>query len=174
MNKSSPNNPSVDELLNQVKSKYKNKQSDSPQVKESNPLEENNQTEKLLAKIKCQLTDSKKSNINEKSIKAIQEEIKNKQQLVNQSDSILTELKNKYENKKISPDNNFDQNQEEIRYAEQRRQQQRKLLTRQAEQWLKNLDVTSDEGFWFEEFSTSYPSKLEAAIDYLLALDNPS
>lgn len=64
--------------------------------------------------------------------------------------------------------------QEQLK-EEQRRQQQiqaqkRQALRRQAELWLKQLNPRSAEGLWFEEFAYSYPSKLEAAIDYLQAL----
>ncbi|WP_017293732.1 salt stress protein, Slr1339 family [Geminocystis herdmanii] len=61
-------------------------------------------------------------------------------------------------------------NLEEIRRQELEKQRQEKQLIRKAEQWLKNLDPYSDEGFWFEQFALSYPSKLDAAIDYLRAL----
>ncbi len=53
---------------------------------------------------------------------------------------------------------------------EQRRQRKREALTQEATDWLKKLNPRSEEGRWFEEFSYSYPSKLEAAIDYLAAL----
>ncbi len=59
--------------------------------------------------------------------------------------------------------------EEQLR-AEQRRQRRREALTKEATEWLKNLKPRSEEGLWFEEFSYSYPSKLEAAIDYLEAL----
>lgn len=62
------------------------------------------------------------------------------------------------------------ENLEIIRQQELEKQRQRKQLTHQAEIWLKNLDPYSDEGFWFEQFASSYPSKLEAAIEYLQAL----
>ncbi len=62
------------------------------------------------------------------------------------------------------------ENLEEIRRQELEKQRERKQLTLQAELWLKNLDPYSDEGFWFEQFAHSYPSKLEAAIEYLKAL----
>ncbi len=61
-------------------------------------------------------------------------------------------------------------NLEYIRRQELEKQRRIKQLTRQAEVWLKNLDPYSDEGFWFEQFANSYPSKLEAAIEYLKAL----
>ena len=61
------------------------------------------------------------------------------------------------------------QREEQLR-AEQRRQRKREALKQEATEWLKNLNPRSEEGRWFEEFSYSYPSKLEAAIDYLDAL----
>ena len=76
--------------------------------------------------------------------------------------------------------------QEEARIAEQKRREQelieaqkreelrerrrKEALRKTAEQWLKNLNTRSEEGRWFEEFSYSYESKLEAAIDYLEAI----
>ncbi|MEM9214591.1 MAG: hypothetical protein AAGD25_09615 [Cyanobacteria bacterium P01_F01_bin.150] len=59
--------------------------------------------------------------------------------------------------------------------AERRQRQleeQRKAeLLKKAEIWLKGLDPNSDEGFWFESFAVNYPSKLDAALDYLDAMD---
>ena len=62
------------------------------------------------------------------------------------------------------------QEREEQLRVEQRRQRRREALTQEATEWLKKLNPRSEEGLWFEEFSYSYPSKLEAAIDYLEAL----
>jgi hypothetical protein len=59
---------------------------------------------------------------------------------------------------------------EEQQRAQLRQQRKREALTQQAQEWLKNLNPRSEEGLWFEEFSYSYSSKLEAAIDYLQAL----
>ncbi|MGL5923731.1 salt stress protein, Slr1339 family [Chroococcidiopsis sp.] len=39
-----------------------------------------------------------------------------------------------------------------------------------AEQWLKTLDRKSTEGLWFEEFACNYSTEIEAAIDYLKAV----
>jgi hypothetical protein len=76
--------------------------------------------------------------------------------------------------------------QEEAKVAEQKRRQQelieaqrreelrerrrKEALREQAQKWLKNLSLNSEEGRWFQEFSYSYESKLEAAIDYLEAM----
>ncbi len=78
------------------------------------------------------------------------------------------------------------QRQEEARLAEQKRRQQelieaqrreelrerrrKEALREKAQQWLKNLNMRSEEGKWFEEFSYSYEDKLQAAIDYLEAM----
>ncbi|NEP53269.1 MAG: hypothetical protein F6K65_32480 [Moorea sp. SIO3C2] len=58
----------------------------------------------------------------------------------------------------------------EQKRVQQQKQREREALTQQATEWLKTLSPNSAEGLWFEEFSDSYPSKLEAAIDYLQAL----
>jgi hypothetical protein len=58
----------------------------------------------------------------------------------------------------------------EHRQREWERQQRRKAIAQKAAAWLKDLDPYSDEGLWFEEFAYNYPSKQDAAIDYLEAL----
>ena len=76
--------------------------------------------------------------------------------------------------------------QQEARIAEEKRRQQERIeaqrlkelrerkrqeaMREKAEQWLKNLNLRSEEGKWFEEFSYSYEDKLQAAIDYLEAM----
>lgn len=56
--------------------------------------------------------------------------------------------------------------QEKIRLA-QIKAQQLETLKVEAVTWLENLDPFSSEGLWFERFAQGYPSKLEAAIEYL-------
>ncbi|MFM2064167.1 MAG: hypothetical protein RLZZ507_3838 [Cyanobacteriota bacterium] len=56
--------------------------------------------------------------------------------------------------------------QEKIRQA-QIKAQQRENLKKQAQAWLSKLDPFSPEGLWFERFAEAYPSKLDAAIEYL-------
>ena len=51
-----------------------------------------------------------------------------------------------------------------------RERRRKEALREKAQQWLKNLDLRSEEGRWFEEFSYSYEDKLQAAIDYLEAM----
>lgn len=67
-----------------------------------------------------------------------------------------------------------DRQAQQLREAQLREQQKqerkRQALTKEAEVWLKKLHPNTEEGRWFEEFSYNYPSKLDAAIDYLAAL----
>ncbi|MDZ8105857.1 MAG: hypothetical protein RM338_09590 [Nostoc sp. DedQUE12a] len=56
--------------------------------------------------------------------------------------------------------------QERIR-QEQLKAKQLEALKVQAKEWLAKIDPFSPEGLWFERFAESYPSKLEAAIEYL-------
>lgn len=56
--------------------------------------------------------------------------------------------------------------QERIRQAKVKAQQ-REALKKQAKDWLEKLDPFSPEGLWFERFAEGYPSKLDAAIEYL-------
>lgn len=62
--------------------------------------------------------------------------------------------------------------QQKQQRLEQLNQQRRAELAEQAAQWLKSLRPKSSEGRWFEEFACHYSSRLEAAIDYLEALQD--
>lgn len=90
-----------------------------------------------------------------------------------ETDLLLEQIKSEYEQEQREEEL---KKQEEIRQEQIRQQQilqqQREAFKKQAEVWLKNLDPLSDEGMWFEELSFKYPSKLEAAIDYLQTLQN--
>ena len=56
------------------------------------------------------------------------------------------------------------------RREELRERRRKEALREKAQEWLKNLNMRSEEGKWFEEFSYSYEDKLQAAIDYLEAM----
>lgn len=102
--------------------------------------------------------------------------------LSNTEESLLAELKAEFaEQERLKEIHQQQQLQEEQRRQEKQRQEEqlrvqqqeqrrKEALTQQATTWLKNLNPHSEEGLWFEEFSYSYPSQLEAAIDYLQAL----
>ncbi|MBW3584754.1 MAG: hypothetical protein KY448_02640 [Cyanobacteria bacterium 0813] len=49
--------------------------------------------------------------------------------------------------------------------------QTRRQKVRQAQVWLKKLDKNSDEGYWFDQFASRYSSRIDAAIDYLQAVN---
>jgi hypothetical protein len=86
-------------------------------------------------------------------------------------EQLLTDVKSELaEQDKAAELKRQQQLQEEQRRQEQIKQQQKQALIQEAEAWLKKLKPRSEEGLWFEEFAYSYPSKLEAAIDYLQAL----
>lgn len=85
--------------------------------------------------------------------------------------SLIAELKREYEERDRAEELKRQQQlQEEKRRQQQLIEQQRQKLTLAAQAWLKELDPLSDEGLWFEALADKYPSRLEAAIDYLQAL----
>lgn len=87
---------------------------------------------------------------------------------ISEIDSLLTELKDDYE-QKDRVEEQLKQQQikaEELR-QKQLQQQQLEELTSCAKAWLKKLDPLSTEGLWFENFAVKYQSKLAAAVDYL-------
>jgi hypothetical protein len=86
------------------------------------------------------------------------------------TDNLLTHLKSQHQTQEDNA-NEYRENLQEICLSEQQKQQQIKQLTEQAKTWLKELDPYSDEGFWFAQFAESYETRLDAAIDYLSALE---
>lgn len=88
-----------------------------------------------------------------------------------QTDFLLQQIKAEYEEQEKAEKL---KKEEELKQEQIKQQQilaqQKQAFKKQAEEWLKNLDPLSEEGLWFEEFAYKYPSKLEAAIDYLQAL----
>jgi type IV secretory pathway VirB10-like protein len=154
---------SIDDLLAQVKAEYQeqelglqpkkqrlfqeeefNSPPPAPSSYQPQPLQQNwvsPAQENMLAQIKAELEEQERAEELERQQQLREEQLRKEQQL----------------------------REEQIR-AEQRRQRKREALTQEATEWLKTLKPHSEEGMWFEEFSYSYTSKLEAAIDYLEAL----
>ena len=60
---------------------------------------------------------------------------------------------------------------EAIALSEKQKQQREKYWQTKAQTWLKELDPLSNEGMWFTDFADGYESRLDAAIDYLMALE---
>ena len=156
-------NPNIDDLINQIKGEQINKKKQS--VKEVN--NQPNSTDNLLEKIKSDYQKQQKQQLK------VDKKIFNRKNKDISPD--LSQFKQQFQQQQEKQKEQIThQNQEQIRYTEQRKQQQQKLLIRQAKKWLETLDPYSDEGLWFEDFSNSYPSRLDAAIDYLSVLNSPS
>ncbi|MBC1224903.1 hypothetical protein GNF10_18940 [Nostoc sp. UCD121] len=83
-------------------------------------------------------------------------------------DNILAEVKADFaeEDAAIELKKQQELEQEQIR-QKQLKAKQLEGLKIQAKEWLAKVDPLSSEGLWFERFAESYPSKLEAAIEYL-------
>ncbi|MEO1428245.1 MAG: hypothetical protein AAFV71_04100 [Cyanobacteria bacterium J06633_8] len=83
-------------------------------------------------------------------------------------DNILAEIKQETEEKQLLEEQQKQQKLEEERIEKEKiKAKKLEALKRQAQDWLDKLEPLSPEGIWFESFSKNYPSKLEAAIEYL-------
>jgi LmbE family N-acetylglucosaminyl deacetylase len=83
-------------------------------------------------------------------------------------DNLLADMKSTYqEQDQAAALKQQQQQQEEQRRQEALKRQKQAAVAKQAEEWLKTLDIRSGEGAWFEEFAAKYPSRVEAAIEYL-------
>ncbi len=86
-------------------------------------------------------------------------------------ESLIAELRAEYEEKARAEElKRQEAIAEERRRQQQLLQQQQEALNKQARAWLQALDPLSEEGLWFEELAGKYPSRIEAAIDYLQAV----
>ncbi|ARV58910.1 hypothetical protein BZZ01_09935 [Nostocales cyanobacterium HT-58-2] len=120
--------------------------------------------DKLLAEVKAEYEESKSEQHQPKTnlIKPISQFQSKSESLI---DNLLAEVKADFEQKDFSEKLQRQQELEEL--------QAKKLeeLKKQAKDWLAKLEPLSIEGLWFERFSEGYPSKLEAAIEYLQTND---
>lgn len=153
---------SIDDLLAQVKAEYQEqdqgikpqkkplfneedfKSPPTPATYQPQPLQQSwvsPAEDSLLSQVKAEFEEQQRSQELQKQQQLQEEQLQKEQQL-----------------------------REEQLKAQQRKKRQREALTEEATEWLKTLNPRSDEGMWFEDFSYSYSSKLEAAIDYLQAL----
>ena len=145
---------SIDDLLAQVKAEYEGKDNPKPLPKQK-PL-------------------SKADIFEEPSLPPIPQPpilSSNNVNLSTAEYSLIDEIKGEFAAKEKEKELKRQQQiREEQLRQEKIKQQQRQALTKEAQEWLKRLNSRSAEGLWFEEFAYDYPSKLEAAIDYLQAL----
>lgn len=85
-------------------------------------------------------------------------------------DNLLAEVKADFEQKDLAREMQRQQElQQEQIGQEKLRAKKQEAVKKQAKDWLAKLDPLSSEGLWFERFAETYPSKLEAAVEYLQA-----
>lgn len=83
-------------------------------------------------------------------------------------DNLLAEVKQDFQQKQLLEEQEKQQELEKERIRqEELKAKKLEAVKNQAQQWLEKLEPLSPEGLWFESFAKSYPSKLEAAIEYL-------
>ncbi|MGM3309293.1 salt stress protein, Slr1339 family [Anabaena sp. WFMT] len=83
-------------------------------------------------------------------------------------DNLLSEVKTDFLEKDAAEELKQKQElEQEKSRQEQLKAKQLETLKKRAKEWLSKLDPFSPEGLWFERFAEAYPSKLEAAIEYL-------
>ena len=122
--------------------------------------------DKLLAELKAEYQQQKPQQQQPKPISAKPMSMQRKSESL--IDSLLAEVKADFEQKDLAEKLQIQQEQEQERIRqEQLKAKKLEELKKQANLWLAKLDPLSSEGLWFERFSEGYPSKLEAAIEYL-------
>jgi hypothetical protein len=143
---------SLDDLLSQVKAEYSEKTADSspkpsPLIEEYQRQANHNTSQYSFTPTQSHLPD------------------------LTQEYSLISELKDEFaaveKEEKLQKEAQI---KAEKLKQEQLQKERRKGLEKQAQEWLKKIDPHSTEGLWFEEFAYKYPSKLDAAIDYLQVL----
>lgn len=154
---------SIDDLLAQVKAEYQEKELGIKPQKEALFKEEDFQSPPIVSSTYySQPVQSHVLSLAEENLLAdVRAELEEKQQ--------AEELKKQQQIREEQLRKEQQIREEQIK-EEQKRKRKREALTQEATEWLKKLNPHSEEGLWFEEFSYSYPSKLDAAIDYLTAL----
>ncbi|AFZ21901.1 salt stress protein, Slr1339 family [Allocoleopsis franciscana] len=154
---------SIDDLLAQVKAEYQEKELGLKPQKEPLFKEEDFQSPPPVSPTyHSQSIQSNFLSLAEENLLAdVRAEFEEKEQ--------AEELKKQQQLREEQLQKEQQLREEQIK-EEQRRKRKREALTQEATEWLKKLNSRSEEGLWFEEFSYSYPSKLDAAIDYLTAL----
>ncbi|MEB3178903.1 MAG: hypothetical protein VKL59_07740 [Nostocaceae cyanobacterium] len=131
--------------------------------------------DKLLADLKAEYVESKPTNPQSQPIVVQPTTSKPSAKSSSLLDNLLNEVKAHYEEEDKAEKL---RRQQELQ-AQERQQQQLKAkkleeLHKKAQIWLEELDAFSPEGLWFERFAEGYPSKLEAAVEYLQELEENS
>ena len=165
----------MDELLAQLKTEYEPKKPPSAKAEPKQPQKDlqnqsDRQLDSILSDLKTEFTQEKSPN-QAKSPKSSAKPAFKPRSTSDFNNNLLEDLKEEYQAKdKEAQQRKQQELQEQQRREEQKKQRRRQALREEAQKWLQNLDLNTDEGLWFEEFSYAYDSKLEAAIDYLEAI----
>ena len=165
-------NTELQELVSQVKAEFAKKRRNYQGEVESNSHSNSSSTSPPLDDLLTQVRAEFEQKPPSQSSRAFNSfKPKNSSTKKERDEDFFAQVKSKFEQRKqTQATQNYQQSVDEVRLAEQKRQRKQQSLLRQAKKWLSNLDPHSEEGLWFEEFAYSYPSRLEAAIDYVEAL----
>jgi multidrug efflux pump subunit AcrA (membrane-fusion protein) len=162
----------MEKLLAQLKTEYEQKpasppssQTPIPSEQKRSPVQSSSPLDKLLAEIKTEIEQPK----NNLSPVAKPSQIERSHHF--SDDSTLKDLQAEFKaQEQLEKQRQQQALQEQQRLERERQQRKQQALQQQAQEWLKKLNPSSEEGMWFEEFSYSYEDKLEAAMHYLEAL----
>lgn len=138
----------IDKLLSKIQTDDRQSAKLPKQQPKAPPIQPTSDIDRLLAEVQVDLNTLPTAS---KSLKNDSLEI----------DSILSQVKADREEQ----DRVQSQNEQQRLQAEKLKQIE--ALKLHAKTWLKQLDPLSTEGLWFERFAEGYPTKLEAAINYL-------
>lgn len=170
--KGKSHNGEIQQLISEVKTEFarkrQNYQSQTNNTSSSNSTSTSPPLDDLLTQVRAEFENQppSKSQSSQFSQQCQQKHSDNQ----NDEDFFAT-VQSKFEQKKQTQvTRSYEESVNQVRLEEQKKQRKQKSLIRKAKEWLSNLDPHSEEGIWFEEFAYSYPSKLEAAIDYVEAL----
>lgn len=154
---------SIDDLLAQVKAEYQEKETEVPPKQQ--PLFQEEEFQSLPQMSSTYQSQPSPSNLVTSAEESLLAEVRAEVEERERAEKLEKQQQLKAEQQRKEQQ----QREEQLR-IQQREKRRREALVQEAKEWLKNLNPRSEEGLWFEEFSYSYPSKLEAAIDYLQAL----
>jgi hypothetical protein len=122
--------------------------------------------DKLLAQIKEEYTEAKPNFISGKP------KVSSSEKSAFGIDKLLSDIKADFEAEERILQLQRQQELEAQRVRiEELKQKQCEGLKQEAKVWLEQLEPLSPEGIWFESFASSYPSQLDAAVEYLQGLD---
>lgn len=138
----------IDKLLSQIKADDREPTKIPKQSPKTPPIQPSSDLDRLLAEVQADFNNPPTA---PKSLKNDSPAI----------DNVLSQVKADYEQQ--------DRAQSQLKQQQLQAEQLKQIetLKTRAKEWLKQLDPLSTEGLWFERFAESYPTKIEAAINYL-------